>query len=1391
MKNLAKTKYLLTIIALTIVLFVSVGVSFAWLANREKKVNVQTLSGELLTRYFHCGTGTETDPFVITRPLHYYNLVNLYQRVEDYSDQHYYFQVGYEFVKDSGEFWVYNYEDDGTIISGGENTDNNNYALTKTLNLKYYSGENSLLPIGTHDKNFLGVFDGKGLTISGLTVASQFIDAQNSANNKNICDIGVFGYVGGEFTQTLEDNSQVVCIPTIKDVYFENVTIDLTGATNNVSNVTTPQTHNPSVHTVEENTLSYVGYIAGHVVVGSSFQNVFVNSVTISGGNASTSNFGYFGCIETSDGSAVPTLASSIIKEYGDEIDWGGSIDMKAMYNRLVSINNNYAQTKTTAPTIEKRFIDGDNIRIEFSGSGNIDSDAGSNKYYSSEYAGKYYLYHMSNQYMGLVSGAPNPSKTLITITYRDDVLEGYRFSSNGHYLSVSNGQLGGNNQSVWLFDESGHLYNIFDSGKVDGKNVNNENDGKKYYLYVTNAGSLAIQESAPSTTWELTENGLITRPSGSNKDYHLEYSNALNKWVITSIETPCIISDNNGHFLSADINGQIISSNLSNSINWQLSNQNGDTTFYTEIDGKSYYLEVENGSLKLNQPTGTPDTWHYDSENKYYYCEENGNSYYLTYNNGWILNKYFVINDNNGNYLVVNGNNSFSNTTSDENATRFFFSSGSGASAYGKVYCYDANGTKYFINNNAGTLRTGTAENNATTWNNNGNNFYSNNYYLVCKEETWMLVSSVTQTKYLFNIKSGSNYAVLANEELANNTTKPSTKLWTFDDGYIYALDNSGEKYYLTYDSARNNVEIKVTKTINLTGIKTWVFNGSNIQTEESSWYYIRYNGGWVVSYNSSNRATIEDQETISTTYYSRSEEKMITNYTAINTQPIQTSFINTPSQQRMIDRDEKTNQPGGYETYFPIRTVGENETWDGHEDWQNDTNTYKVSPMNTGYIVSGAKIYDIARAGSYDRQLGDIRISRYGIDYIRNSFAGSAFKVSNQNYGQSENKDNIYTVNADNGIHVFNDTNASKAYFTAKEQLRKTLASDTSYVYGLHFMNAEISQSRLTTVPVAVVAGKKYVNYQMPLDSIDFNVKSTGSIRFFAGEYYSGNSTFFSLHQVFRDENNDISAIREIQEVWEYNGEGENTNKKYIYKFKSYNGKITYTNANGSYSETTTKPANYGKLVFNTDWITSPNNFQKTGQNTLSQSNRRIFYFEIPCNPGEYALGSVSGKTGAYLIYLDIGTNGSSRVSMEGNGLTQNKFLVDTRSPDFKFNLEKTNPEDHSLLQIAVDAPTGANLESFSVKLFYDDKKKLYTLEIVNKTSVDINLTVFICDDNNDPFDDYPYWYEVKYKNKTYSDWQNIVDPQIPDEDKTKFQRCGNINIKNTGDSKPNWVL
>ena len=80
------------------------------------------------------------------------------------------------------------------------------------------------------------------------------------------------------------------------------------------------------------------------------------------------------------------------------------------------------------------------------------------------------------------------------------------------------------------------------------------------------------------------------------------------------------------------------------------------------------------------------------------------------------------------------------------------------------------------------------------------------------------------------------------------------------------------------------------------------------------------------------------------------------------------------------------------------------------------------------------------------------------------------------------------------------------------------------------------------------------------------------------------------------------------------------------YIYKY-----------SDGTYSSNTTPSA--GQLIFDCKWIEDPNNTKYLNENSYSIANYSLYYFEIPVNAGEYALGSVESRSGAYLIYLDIG--------------------------------------------------------------------------------------------------------------------------------------------------------
>lgn len=145
-----------------------------------------------LRSYFHTGIGTQQDPFVITRPVHLYNLSRL-QNLGIFGQEKY-FELGYDLDgnPDTKEFFTGN---TGTVIS-------------KYLDM---SSQGAILSVGSEGMPFFGHFDGNGLTVEGLDIVS---DPE---------DVGVFGYTA--------TNS------TISDVIFSNLSITDNGYTDPMSDI--------------------------------------------------------------------------------------------------------------------------------------------------------------------------------------------------------------------------------------------------------------------------------------------------------------------------------------------------------------------------------------------------------------------------------------------------------------------------------------------------------------------------------------------------------------------------------------------------------------------------------------------------------------------------------------------------------------------------------------------------------------------------------------------------------------------------------------------------------------------------------------------------------------------------------------------------------------------------------------------------------------------------------------------------------------------------------------------------------------------------------------------------------------------------------------------------
>ena len=109
-------------IAVIGVLSTGLAASIAWFAPGANSF-AANIKGNVVEEYFHCGRGTSSDPFVITRPIHYYHLTEFFQRktqlpignneTADFGTEYLYFQVGYD-LKGDGTLYVYDYDNSGT-----------------------------------------------------------------------------------------------------------------------------------------------------------------------------------------------------------------------------------------------------------------------------------------------------------------------------------------------------------------------------------------------------------------------------------------------------------------------------------------------------------------------------------------------------------------------------------------------------------------------------------------------------------------------------------------------------------------------------------------------------------------------------------------------------------------------------------------------------------------------------------------------------------------------------------------------------------------------------------------------------------------------------------------------------------------------------------------------------------------------------------------------------------------------------------------------------------------------------------------------------------------------------------------------------------------------------
>lgn len=593
-------------------------------------------------------------------------------------------------------------------------------------------------------------------------------------------------------------------------------------------------------------------------------------------------------------------------------------------------------------------------------------------------------------------------------------------------------------------------------------------------------------------------------------------------------------------------------------------------------------------------------------------------------------------ISDGNGNYLaLVNSSISNSNSANSEDTAWYIENN--------TVFTYDPNNSfkKVYLYDNNGTLST--SDSSQTTWTYSSSNstlVSSNSNYLCYVQGGWALRSA---TEPAFTIGYSSYYFYVNNGSLSStNSASKATRFYSDSQG-IYAFVNNVRNYLVigetNYDYYYDEyyASISLSPSIKTAGFKR---DGNYLSAVYSgnTWYVYSSQKAYTSPYRSFTFSSVTIDQTLSL------------------------SSNNSYSTTNANSTYSYTTQ----DTYFPL-------------NFENSSSA--VSSKNTGYVISGAH-----EAG---RIKADIRVSQYSIGNISESTSSNQIDSSM-----------VYTIDSTSGSHPLSDDEISSysKFSTSLASMNSVLSSGGGYIYGLHFMNAAISKNNLVKAPYVSVNGTEYINenYELPEDCIDFHLKEKGYVNFFAGTYFSGNDSFFSLHRIFRDSDNpvNIKEIKEISSVYEYTG-SDPYGKAYSYVYQYADGKYStpywYRTVNGQRVKcniNTTTPLTEDEInattdsspdgyteVFKTDWIKK--------QDDLTDS--AVYYFEIPMNDGEFALGSVSDGTGAYLMYLDIGGNAST---MDRTKISE-KLTVTTD----EFSL----PKGVALLKVATD--TVKNVDSACV--------------------------------------------------------------------------------------------
>lgn len=608
------------------------------------------LTGESNGAYFADGDGSEERPFIINRPVHLYNLAWLQY-------------LGYFNNNTIGAASGPTYFEIDENLEGSLDMDG------------WY-----LPPIGTTLNPFVGIFNGNGKTVANLTTINSSSPATykkspypvrqaNVVSNVNV--LGMFGVVGEcELTGTgvtslypeagYEGNQ-------ISDFYIDNGHVE-NYQSSTIAGIAAGYVNAP---------LSGVGISTTDTGTPSSIDLTKASNPTVYGGKTNISDFTSIGyCedeyketvldeyVELYDPSSSQALSGFVAQDTGENAGWGGSIDMKTMYNGLLQSWNTYSNNSTGIPeypTTRTITYDMDNNLVSDVYGGYTDMATFSSDYKYFQYEQKsgdyitssYTFAHRTgtSSYMYLYGDTTNTVSNALTTTtngYTDEYgdIISYTNGTTTYYL-VANGTTISQTQNA--ADATPTFYDS--TNKTLYYCIN----GVKYYINQNNRATLNTSANQnQATQWNYDSTAGTYSYTYNNQEYYI-YCDGT--WKIGLDNNATYTISNGTNYLTATTTTTGNTNQASSATKFYYDNTygfyilQGSTRYYVSISCKRNSWTSYTYSLVMNQgnpvtETSRPTT---NGETKTYALTSsstqtgtvtishviNNSTYYLRYNSG------------------------------------------------------------------------------------------------------------------------------------------------------------------------------------------------------------------------------------------------------------------------------------------------------------------------------------------------------------------------------------------------------------------------------------------------------------------------------------------------------------------------------------------------------------------------------------------------------------------------------------------------------------------------------------------------------------------------------------------------------------------------------------